>query len=111
DTDFTRLGLLMPIPQVRECLERVVGTFTFGYNAALFCGDPERLMPELSEVPGELLGFAGEGSGMGFALLDILTPWRRDRFDRLLAGCGKAHSYLALCGYGWAVARLGRSVE
>jgi hypothetical protein len=43
---------------------------------------------------------------MGFALLDWLTPWRRDRIGEFLRGAGKAHIYMLHVGVGWIWARL-----
>ena len=43
---------------------------------------------------------------MALALLDTLTPWRRDRLARFLAGPGDAHTYIVHVGAGWILARL-----
>jgi hypothetical protein len=58
-----------------------------------------------------LRGFAFEGAGMGLYLLDLLTPWRRDRLRRFLEGSGAAHVYMIHVGAGWALAQLGRKVD
>lgn len=52
----------------------------------------------------ELRGFAAEGVGMGLALLDTLTPWRRDRLRGFLEGPGRDQAYMLHVGAGWALA-------
>jgi hypothetical protein len=59
----------------------------------------------LGEVTPELRGFAFEGAALGLALLDFLTPWRRDRVSRFLRGAGDAHAYMVHVGAGWVWAR------
>ena len=110
ETNFEHRGIQVPVPRVRERLEHVVGAFVDGYHAAVSWGEPEAMAQALAGIKPELLGFAVEGSAMGFAILDLVTPWRRDRLARLLAGYGADHLYLALCGAGWALARLKRPV-
>jgi enediyne biosynthesis protein E3 len=57
-------------------------------------------------------GFAYEGAGMALALLDTLTPWRRNhRLDAFLRGPGDPHHYLVHVGAGWILARLPLSPE
>ena len=53
----------------------------------------------------EWRGFAFEGAAMGLALLDFLTPWRRDRIASFLRGTGDAHTYMIHVGVGWVWAR------
>ena len=48
---------------------------------------------------------------MALALLDRLTPWRRNRIETFLDGAGGAHVYMVHVGVGWALARLRRPVE
>jgi hypothetical protein len=114
ETSFEYRGFLLPLPPVRERLERVVGAFVDGYHAAITWGTAEALPRALASIEPELLGFAVEGSAMGLGILDLVTPWGRWKFNRLVAlleGYGADHLYLALCGAGWALARLRRPVE
>jgi hypothetical protein len=60
---------------------------------------------ELGSAPQELQGFAFEGAAMGFALLDLVMPWRGRRFARFITGPAAAHIYMAHVGAGWALAR------
>lgn len=94
----------------RERLEHIGQTFVLGYHAALDDPEPRRLAACLEEVESEFRGFAYEGAAMALTLLDLLTPWRRDRLAAFLEGAGQAHAYMMHVGAGWAVARLGRDV-
>jgi hypothetical protein len=105
-TSFGRRGFQGATEPVRQRLETVGGAFVKGCNLAVACGSPERVQPELNKIDVELQGFAFEGAAMGFALLDWLTPWRRDRVARFLRGAGNAHVYMVHVGIGWVWARL-----
>ena len=48
---------------------------------------------------------------MALALLDTLTPWRRDRLGALPRRPGGAHTYMIHVGAGWILARLPLSPE
>ena len=106
ETRFERRGFRPGSERARPCLAMIPRVFAVGYHAALEDDRPAGLRPRLAEVEFELRGFAFEGAAMGLALLDALTPWRRDRVDAFLRGAGNAHAYLAHVGVGWAVARL-----
>src|SRR5262249_1827635 len=71
---------------------------------------PEALAHGLHSVEAEARGFAFEGAAVGLALLDQLTPWRRDRLTVFLEAQGAAHVYMIHAGVGWALARLRRNV-
>jgi hypothetical protein len=47
---------------------------------------------------------------MGLALLDCLTPWRKDRWRTFTDDLAQHHVYMMHVGLGWAFARLRRSV-
>ena len=106
ETSFARRGFTGGANGVRERLEQIGTTFVAGYHAALEAADIAVLEARLQQVRAELRGFAYEGAAMGLALLDWLTPWKRDRIARLLAGAGDAHAYMVHVGIGWAWARL-----
>ncbi len=91
----------------RARLERVGQSFVLGYHAGLEEDDPSGLGARIdAEVERASLGFAYEGAGMALALRDRLTPGRRDRLARFLAGPGDAHTYIIHVGAGWVMARL-----
>lgn len=109
-TDEVRLvrrGFVAASPAMQHRLEGIGLAFVSGYHAALQeRSDFSRLAARIAEenTP-EMAGFAYEGAGMGFALVDQLTFGRRwqamvERFPQ--------HVYLVLVGAGWAMARLHR---
>jgi len=106
EADFATRGFAETAPEARARLEAAGGTFIDGYNALL----SDRLDAQLGDVDPDLHGFAVEGAAMACALLDYLTPWRRDRWTRLLAEHPE-HVYMAHVGAGWATARLHGSLR
>lgn len=106
ETSFTRRGFRGDSAPVRERLERVGASFVHGYHAALEEDAPPAIAARIDGLEREFRGFAYEGAGMALALLDSLTPGRRDRLARFLAGPGEPHTYLVNVGAGWILARL-----
>lgn len=111
ETSFDRRGFEPAAPTVRRRLEQIGRTFVEGYLAALDESDPVILGERLNEIERERRGWAFEGSAMALALLDQLTPWKRNRVERFLDGPAQAHIYLVHVGMGWALARLGRRIN
>lgn len=110
ETSFAKRRFRWDSEDVRERLEGVGRCFVHGYNAALADDRPEPLAGRLAEIPDEFRGFSYEGAAMALAILDALTPWRRDhrrgRLAAFLRGPADAHFYIVLIGAGWALARL-----
>ena len=106
ETNFEARGFRARNPAMRAHLEQVGAAFVNGYHAGLEQDTPENLAAELDSTPPELRGFAYEGAAMSLALLDTLTPWRRDRVAEFLCAAGDAHVYMIHIGVGWAWARL-----
>jgi hypothetical protein len=92
-------------------LEKAGSTFALGYNVALQESHPDRLGSRLDEVELQWRGFAYEGAAMALALLDVLTPWKTNRWQAFLNGSGAPHIYMIHIGVGWALARLRRPLE
>ena len=103
---FERRGFRGSDPAMRARLEQIGQTFVSGYHAALEDDDLKVLVPKLNSLDRDLQGFAFEGAAMGLALLDFLTPWRRDRVRSFLQGAGGAHAYMVHVGAGWLLARV-----
>jgi len=101
---FARRLRRMADAGLRARLETIGAAFVAGYHASLEEREPEAIDARLNEVEPEQQGFAAEGIGMGLALLDGLSPGRRDRLQRYLAGPGGRLSYLLHAGAGWALA-------
>lgn len=108
EASFARRGFHAADEAARRHLEFIGETFLLGYHAALEERDSEALARRLTRVPGEFQGFAFEGAAMALALLDLLTPWRRDRWRSFHENFGRSHVYMMHVGLGWALARLRR---
>ncbi len=111
DTAFERRGFRGGGAGMRERLEQIGQAFARGYNAALEDDKFEALLPKLKSIDLELQGFAFEGAAMGLALLDFITPWRKDHVVSFLKGAGDEHAYLVHAGAGWMLARMPGKVE
>ena len=110
EASFAKRGFLNGEEQARRRLERIGITFLTGYHAALEETDCPSLARRLAFVDADLSGFAFEGAAMGLALLDYVTPWRKDRWRTFVESFGSHHVYMMHVGLGWALARLRRSV-
>ena len=118
DTSFARRGFRETHPDRRRRLERVGSTFVEGYHAGLRMTRPAELGLRLDKVELQWQGFAYEGAAMALALLDLIAPWKRNRWKAFLEGPGAEHAYMVHVGAGWAAARvpwvrrnLGRRIE
>jgi hypothetical protein len=110
EASFARRGFLAREDKARLRLEQIGVTFLSGYHAALEETGFIPLAQRLANVEAELRGFAFEGAAMGLALLDCVTPWRRDRWRTFTEDLAQPHIYMMHVGLGWALARLRRSV-
>lgn len=88
-------------------LEKVGEMFLTGYAYAMEARTPAEAEERLEQLPTRFKGFAYEGAGMAFALLDAL-PFGGGKVKDFLAGRGDAHNYIVYVGVGWAMARLPR---
>ncbi len=112
EATFARRGFRGNNVEAQQRLEQIGYTFLHGYHAAAIKNDePQALVTELNAVAPELRGFAFEGAAMGLALLDYLTPWKRNRVQVFLAGAGAAHAYMVHVGVGWMLARMRQRIE
>lgn len=103
---FARRGFPRTDPERVARLERVAAHFVRGYNTAIRDTELPALARELDRIEAELRGFAYEGAGMALEVLDLLSPFCRDRLLRFLERAGDAHTYMVHIGAGWAWARL-----
>ncbi len=106
EASFARRGFAAYDARARGRLESIGEIFLLGYHASLEETEGAALARRLARVTPELRGFAFEGAAMGLALLDRLTPWRRNRWRSFVEGHGAAHVYMMHVGLGWAFARL-----
>jgi enediyne biosynthesis protein E3 len=110
EASFDKRGFLTGEEKARLRLEQIGITFLSGYHAALEETGFVPLARRLATMDAETRGFAFEGAAMGLAILDCLTPWRKDRWRTFTEQSGKSHIYMMHVGLGWALARLRRSV-
>ncbi|MFC7220953.1 DUF1702 family protein, partial [Streptomyces polyrhachis] len=96
---------LRPGP-ARRRLEDSGRAFLEGFNHAAAVRDADALGGALEGIPAAFRGFAFEGAGMAYTLLDLLTLSRGRRLRALLAGPGADYPHLVHVGAGWAFARL-----
>ena len=101
EATFARRRFEPTSPDRQARLELVGLTFVGGYNAYL----ADQLDEQVRSTSPELQGFAVEGAAMACAILDYVTPWRRDRHAALLERLPE-HRYMIYVGAGWATARL-----
>ena len=110
EASFAKRGFVAGEENARQRLEQIGITFLSGYHAALEETGFVSLTHRLTGVETELRGFAFEGAAMGLALLDCVTPWRKDRWSTFTERIAKPHIYMMHVGLGWALARLRRGV-
>jgi hypothetical protein len=110
EVSFSRRGFIANEDGARQRLEQIGITFLTGYHAALEETVFVPLAHRLATVESEFRGFAFEGAAMALALLDYITPWRRDRWRTFTEGVAAPHIYMVHVGLGWALARFRRRV-
>lgn len=111
ETKVSKRGFAVVDPAKGQRLEQIGQAFLQGYHWAIALNDPSPLPQRLQTLDPALQGFAYEGSAMGLALLDALTPWHRSRFIPFAKNEGNPHIYLVYVGMGWALARVPGSLS
>jgi hypothetical protein len=90
-------------------LETIGEQFLAGYGHAVEARSVAEAEARLEAIPAQFRGFAYEGAGMGYAVLDAMPVPGGGRTGRFYASPGgDAHIYTAYVGVGWAMARLPR---
>jgi hypothetical protein len=95
-------------PESRELLETVGHSFLAGYAYAAEARTPAEAEERLEQVPRQFRGFAYEGAGMGYAVIDAVPIWSGGNVSRFLDGRAQFHNYMVYVGVGWAMAKLPR---
>lgn len=108
ETTLAKRGFHKKSPAAQEMLEKVGRTFLDGYGAAVEARSEAAAMDLLDAIPERFRGFAFEGAGMGWAILDGLPFGGKGRIEKGLTGRGERHHYMIYVGIGWAMARLPR---
>src|SRR5215475_1562232 len=105
ETTAYKRGFTISDDTQRSRLETIGRSFLSGYHAALEERTIAAIEPRLNAVDLEYRGFAFEGAGMAFGLLDLMAPWSGSRIEAFLRGPGDPHAYMIHVGVGWAFAR------
>lgn len=108
ETSLDKRGFHKKSPPAQELLETVGEKFLLGYAHAVEARSAEQAEEWLERIPVKFRGFAYEGAGMGYGMLDGLPGGGRGHVAELLAGPGEKHDYIIYVGVGWAMARLPR---
>ena len=90
----------------QEHLETILRAFVDGFNLALVEPDAKALVRRLTDsIAPEYVGFAFEGTGLYFAIMDLMIPGSA-RLEAYTHSAGQPHDYIAMVGAGFAIARL-----
>lgn len=95
-------------PEATQLLETIGGRFLQGYGHAMAARTTTEAEAHLEAIPERFRGFAYEGAGMAYAVLDAIPGGGKGGVERLLAGRGGAHVYMVYVGIGWSMGRLPR---
>lgn len=110
--DLTVRGFSNCPSSTREELEGAGRAFIVGFNTGLGTDRPDALAAVCTSLSSRRRGFAYEGAGMAWALLDAAPlPGTTGRVRSLLDGPGHPHRYLVHVGCGWGFARTRRPVR
>ncbi|MFC4057166.1 DUF1702 family protein [Planomonospora corallina] len=108
ETKLENRGFHVKDRESRELLETIGEVFLAGYAHAVEARTPAEAEERLEQVPRRFRGFAYEGAGMGFGVLDGLPFGGSRNVEDFLRGRGDDHLYMVYVGIGWAMARLPR---
>jgi hypothetical protein len=108
ETSLVTRGFHRKSPAAQELLETVGEKFLLGYAHAVEARSPEQAEEWLQQIPPKFRGFAYEGAGMGYGVLDGLPFGKSSNTAGFLAGPGDKQNYIVYVGVGWAMARIPR---
>ncbi len=107
DVSFARRGFKAADTCVQAKLEAIGHAFVEGYTMALEAPEKAQLASALvRRFDAHHVGFAFEGAGFFYALLDVVLPPRQSHLRVFTSGPGRAHDYIATVGAGFALARV-----
>jgi hypothetical protein len=107
-TRLDKRGFRAKDDAARALLETVGRYFLAGFGHAAASDAPADAAARLEDIEPAFRGFAYEGAGMGFGILDGLGLGGGDSARRFIEGPAAHHVYMATIGVGWAMARLPR---
>lgn len=95
-------------PEAQKLLETIGEVFLAGFGHAVEARTVLDAEAQLEQIPTRFKGFAYEGAGMGYAVLDAIPLGSKRHVSEFLAGRGADHIYMVYVGVGWAMARMPR---
>ena len=107
-TSLDKRGFHKKDPESQALLEKIGTLFLGGYGDAVEASSVADAQERLAKVEHRFRGFAYEGAGMGYAMLDGLPFGHSHHAAEFLAGPAADQDYIVYCGIGWAMARLPR---
>jgi len=106
EASFSRRGFPGMTSPSRHHLETIIHAFIDGYNLAVVEPDTKELARRLnSSIAPEYVGFAYEGTGLYFAVMDLLIPGS-SRLEAFTHSAGEPYDYIAMVGAGFAISRI-----
>ncbi len=108
DVSFESRGFESCDVIVKQNLEKVLEAFVKGYNLTLDSTSFEETKQKLdSEFDSHHIGFAYEGSGLCYAIKDLISNWGKDCQLRIFTEkTAQNHDYITTVGAGFAFARI-----
>lgn len=105
-TSLDKRGFHKKDPASQELLETIGAIFLTGYGHAVEARSVNDAKERLAQIPVRFRGFAYEGAGMGYGMLDGLPFGHRHHAADFVADPAADQVYIVYCGIGWAMARL-----
>lgn len=84
-------------------LQQTQTLFLQAFLLSLQTGKSLHLDLEEIEISKEYVGVLYEGTAMGLAVMDQLTPWKRNRWSSFIADEGAKHKFASYVAYGMAL--------
>lgn len=91
---------------LREHLKSIELLFTNACSEALKDQGLDKLLEKANSVEPEFSGVFFEGTAMGLAVVDFVSPSKAERWKRLLKEFGDSHAFTLHAGLGMAMAKL-----
>ena len=105
---FEKRGFAPCQPEVQTALEKILAAFVEGYNLTLAAKTHQQVVSNLDAAfDAHHVGFAYEGSGLCFAVKDLLKAWKKgSELRTFTTSHASKHDYIMTVGAGFAFARL-----
>ncbi|HEY9802379.1 MAG TPA: DUF1702 family protein [Leptolyngbyaceae cyanobacterium] len=104
-------GVSLLPAEAAQRLNNIHSSYTQGYQIATTTNELEAILPQLSTVPADLLGFALEGVGTGLGQRDLVTPTEYSRVEAFVKSSQDAYENYVYVGVGLMLGRQKLSIE